>query len=189
MYNEGIIDMLPNRADILASDTTADYAPLLNAMREIKAQYGITPVSSDYDKVSAIYQYVTSNIRYDYYMASLSGTDLVNYLQSVPYPSGINFALTNKKAVCFDYALLFQALCCTFDINCYYADGSAGGGPHAWNIVEVDGAHYQADPTWDAGKHPSQYRYFLISDRTMERDHRPSETPVYNLPACPNNYQ
>lgn len=189
MYNEGIIDTLPNRADILADDTTADYTLLLNAMREIEVQYGITEASSDYDKVCAIYRYVTSNIQYDYYMASLSGMDLVNYLQTVPYPWEINFALTNKKGVCFDYSLLFQALCCTFDINCYYANGTANGGPHAWNIVEVDGAYYQVDPTWDAGKHPNQYLYFLVSDQTMGRDHRPSETPLYNLPACPNDYQ
>lgn len=189
MYNEGIIDTLPDRADILASDTTADYTPLLNATQEIKAQYGITDVSSGYDKVYAIYQYVTSNIRYDYYMASLDGMDLSNYLQSVPYPWEINFALTNKKGTCFDYALLFQALCCTLDINCYYVDGSAGGDLHAWNIVEVDGAYYQADTTWDAGKQPDQYRYFLVSDQTLGRDHRPSESPIYNLPSCPNDYQ
>ena len=122
-------------------------------------------------------------------MSSLSGSDLSNYLQSVPYPEEINFALTNKKGVCFEYALLYQALCCIFDINCYYANGEASGDSHAWNIVEVDGTYYQADPTWDAGKRPDQYRYFLISDRTMARDHRQSETPVYHLPACPNDYQ
>lgn len=188
MYNEGVIDTLPNLSDFLASNTPADYTPLLNAVREIEAQYGVTASSSDYDKVYAIYQYVTSNIKYDYYMASLDGMDLVHYVESAPYPSEINFALMNKKGVCFDYSLLFQALCCTFDINCYYANGYAGGGSHAWNIVEVDGVYYQADPTWDAGKSPDQYRYFLISDQTMGRDHHPSETPLYDLPACPSDY-
>lgn len=162
---------------------------MLNAVEEVEAQYGISQDSRDYDKVSGIYQYVTSNIKYDHYMASLSGMDRVNYLQVVPYPSEINFALTYQKGVCFDYTLLFKELCCAFGLDCYYIDGTAGGGLHAWNIVEVDGTYYQADTTWDAGKSPEQYRYFLISDRTMQRDHRwdPAEA-LYQLPSCPVDY-
>lgn len=189
MYQEGVIDELPNLKDFLGSSEYADYEPLLNAVEEIEAQYGISQASRDYDKVAAIYQYVTSNIKYDHYMASLSGMDLVNYLQVVPYPSEINFALTYQKGVCFDYTLLFKELCCAFGLDCYYIDGTAGGGLHAWNIVEVDGTYYQADTTWDAGKSPEQYRYFLISDRTMQRDHHwdPAEA-LYQLPSCPVDY-
>ena len=188
MYREGIIRELPSQEDFLGIVRYADYEPLLNAVEEIEAQHGITAASRDYDKVFAIYQYVTSNIKYDYYMASLSGMDLTNYLGTVPYPAEINFALTYKKGVCFDYSLLFKELCCAFGVNCYYANGTAGS-PHAWNIVEVDGTYYQVDATWDAGKSPEQYRYFLVSDRTMARDHT-LETPsyLYNLPSCPFDY-
>lgn len=189
MYQKGILQELPNQKDALGSNKYADYGLLLDAVENIQAQYGITRASGDYDKVYAIYQYVTSNIRYDYYMASLSGADLVSYLQSVPYPEEINFALTYKKGICFDYALLFQELCCAFGVNCYYASGTANGGEHAWNIVEVDGAYYQADTTWDAGKRPEQYRYFLISDGTIQRDHRLNITDsLYHLPSCPADY-
>lgn len=189
MYREGILHELPNQKDALASSEEADYGLLLDAAEEIEAQYGITQASGDYDKVYAIYRYVTSNIRYDYSMAPLSGADLTNYLQSVPYPEEINFALTYKKGVCFEYALLFKELCCVFGVNCYYASGTAGGGQHAWNIVEVDGAYYQADTTWDAGKRPEQYRYFLVGDRTMQRDHKLDKTgSFYHLPACPSDY-
>lgn len=189
MYQEGVIRALPNEENFLGSSRSADYEPLLNAVEEIKAQYGVTAASRDYDKVSAIYQYVTSNIKYDHYMASLSGMDLVNYLQTVPYPTEINFALTYKKGVCFDYSLLFKELCCAFGLECYHIGGIAGGGSHAWNIVEVDGTYYQVDATWDAGKSPEQYRYFLISDRAMQRDHRwdPAEE-LYQLPSCPADY-
>lgn len=188
MYREGILHELPNQEDFLGSSRYADYEPLLNAVEEIEAQYGITTASRDYDKVSAIYQYVTSNIKYDHYMASLSGMDRINYSDGVPYPTEVNFALTYKKGVCFNYSLLFKELCCAFGVNCYYAGGTAGG-PHAWNIVEVDGTYYQVDPTWDAGKRPEQYRYFLISDRTMARDHT-LDTPdyLYRLPSCPFDY-
>lgn len=189
MYREGIIHKLPNQEDRLGSGEYADYGLLLNAVEEIEAQYGITQASSDYDKVYAIYQYVTSNIKYDYYKASLKGMDLINYLQPFPYPTEINFTLTYKKGVCFDYALLFKALCCAFSVDCYFADGYAAGDLHAWNIVEVDGAYYQVDATWDAGKRPEEYRYFLISDHTMELDHRLNTTDsLYHLPSCPSNY-
>ena len=79
-------------------------------------------------------------------MASLSGMDRINYSDGVPYPTEVNFALTYKKGVCFNYSLLFKELCCAFGVNCYYAGGTAGG-LHAWNIVEVDGTYYQVDPT------------------------------------------
>lgn len=189
MYQEGVIDELPNLKDFLGSSEYADYEPLLNAMEEVEAQYGISQASSDYDKVFAIYQYVTSNVKYDHYMASLSGMDRVNYSDGVPYPEEINFTLTYKKGVCFNYSLLFKELCCAFGLDCYYIDGTAGGGLHAWNIVEVDGTYYQADTTWDAGKSPEQYRYFLISDHTMQRDHHwnPAEA-LYQLPSCPVDY-
>ena len=189
MYQEGVIRELPNQEDFLGSSKYADYEPLLNAVEEIEGQYGVTAASGDYDKVSAIYQYVASNIKYDYYMASLSGMDRINYSDTVPYPTEVNFALTYKKGVCFNYSLLFKELCCAFGLDCYYIGGTAGGGSHAWNLVKVDGTYYQADTTWDAGKRPEQYRYFLISDRTMQRDHRwdPAES-LYQLPSCPFDY-
>ena len=122
-------------------------------------------------------------------MASLSGIDLVNYLQSVPYPVEVNFALTYKKGVCFDYSILFQELCCALGINCYYATGDTAGVPHAWNIVEIDGVFYQVDPTWAAGKHPEQYQYFLVSDHTMQQDHTlDMKNFLYHLPSCPFDY-
>lgn len=188
MYEKGILDTLPNHRDLLFFQEEADYSPLLNAKREIESQYGITENSPDYDKVLAIYQYVTSQIRYDDYMASLSGNDLSDYVGVVPFPAEINFALTYKKGVCFEYALLFQALCCSLGVNCYTVDGRAAGGEHIWNIVEVDGAYYHADPTWDAGKEPAQYRYFLISDRKIQADHTTSTTNLYDLPACLSDY-
>ncbi len=55
MYREGILHELPNQEDFLGSSRYADYEPLLNAVEEIEAQYGITTASRDYDKVSAIY--------------------------------------------------------------------------------------------------------------------------------------
>lgn len=191
MYNEGIIDELPDKYDSLTSQDDADYTLLLNAMREIESQYGITDSSSDYDKVYAIYNYITSNIRYDYYKASLKGADYSNYISSVLYPVEVNFTLSNRKGICHDYAKLMEALCCIFDIDCYYVTGDVVSSPdkHAWNIVKIDDEYYQVDATWDEGRTPEQYRYFLLSDDHMGETHTLGEDNIYVLPSCPKDYR
>ncbi len=190
MYREGVITTLPDKEDMLAGAKEADYSILLNAAKTIERKYGLSQNSSDYEKVYAVYNYLTSETQYDYRQLSLSGNDLSAYVGSVPYPAEINFMLTNKKGVCFEYALTFQALCYIFDIDCYYVSGdvttSLDG--HAWNIVKVNGQWYQVDATWDTNHEPSQYEYFLISDSQMSKDHRQTYS-AYHYPSCPTNYK
>ena len=187
MYREGIISSLPTTTDYLYGENDpADYTLLLNAVKQIERTYGISDSSSDYEKALACYRWVTENISYDRYMASLTGNDLVEYVESAAYPSEINFALTNYKGVCFEYALLYQALCCAMKVNCIVVCGRAGG-MHAWNMVQIDGQWYQADPTWDAGDAPERYQYFLVSDTVMRS--RVIEQEGYQIPSCPENYR
>ena len=152
-------------------------------MEEVERTYGLTAASSDYDKALAAYRYLTENCTYDYHMMSQSGNDLVHMFDSVLFPDEINYMLTYHKGVCFEYALTYQALCYVLGLDCYVVTGNAGGS-HAWNIVQVDGQWYQADPTWDAGN--STYRYFLVSDQTMRS--RTVDEGYYNYPACPYDY-
>lgn len=184
MYREGVIDSLPNQMEFVTS-TPADYTLLLNTVEEIEREYGITQRSSDYDKAFAAYNWITGTISYDYYMAGLSGNDLSNYVGSVLYPAEINFAIKNHKGVCFEYALTFQALCYIFGLDCYVVTGFAGEN-HAWNIVKINGQWYQADSTWDAGKAPDNYNYFLVSDKAMAS--RTYDSGFYDYPACPRSY-
>ena len=58
---------------------------------------------------------------------------------------------------------------------------------HAWNMVQIDGQWYQADPTWDAGDAPERYQYFLVSDTVMRS--RVIEQEGYQIPSCPENYR
>ena len=183
MYREGVLDTLPDTKDMLWPEEAADYTLLLQAVEEVEDTYGLTAASSDYDKALAAYRYLTENCTYDYYMMSQSGNDLVHMFDSVLYPDEINYMLTYHKGVCFEYALTYQALCYVLGLDCYVVTGNAGGA-HAWNIVQVDGQWYQADPTWDAGN--STYRYFLVSDQTMSS--RTVDQGYYNYPACPYDY-
>ena len=67
-------------------------------------------------------------------------------------------ALINKKAVCQGYASLFYRLALEAGIDARVISGDSNG-PHAWNIVKIEGSYYNLDSTWDAGN--TEYEYFL----------------------------
>ena len=88
--------------------------------------------SSDVQKVSAIFKYVTSDIRYDTAEANaiISGS-VKNYC---PNPDEV---LSTKKGICYDYASLFAAMCRAQGIPTKLVKGYVGsnGLYHAWNQV------------------------------------------------------
>ena len=189
MYREGILSSLPKKEDLFCYPKEADYTLLLDVAQQIETEYGLHANSSEYEKVLAIYQYITKNFQYDDEMAELSVEEIVNYLGDMPYPEEINFALKNQKAICSGYKRLFQALCYIFDIDCYTATGCVLFMEewHGWNIVKVDDQRYQADATWDAGLSLEQYRFFLRSDAYMENSRIEAEL-YYQTPYCPSDY-
>ena len=119
-----------------------------------------------YQKVQAIYNWITKNVRYDY--AHLN--DSTYKLQYTAYAAAIN-----KTAVCQGYANLFYRLANDAGIDCRIITGTADGGngvwgPHAWNIVKMDdGNYYCLDATWDEGR--SSYSYFLKGTAAFNKDH------------------
>ena len=121
---------------------------------------------STYQKVQAIYNWITKNVRYDY--AHLN--DNTYKLQYTAYAAAIN-----KTAVCQGYANLFYRLANDAGIDCRIITGTADGGngvwgPHAWNIVKMDdGNYYCLDATWDEGR--SSYSYFLKGTAAFNKDH------------------
>ena len=122
----------------------------------------VTAGMSDYDIAKALHDYLVLNCVYDY----------DNYLRhTVPAESyTADGALLEGTAVCAGYARAYQLLMQEAGIPCEYVSGYAGGG-HAWNVVEIDGAWYHVDTTWDdpvpdrAGY--VRYDYFLKSDDYM----------------------
>ena len=119
-----------------------------------------------YQKVQAIYNWITKNVRYDY--AHLN--DSTYKLQYTAYAAAIN-----KTAVCQGYANLFYRLANDAGIDCRIITGTADGGngvwgPHAWNIVKMDdGNYYCLDATWDEGR--SSCSYFLKGMAAFNKDH------------------
>ena len=115
---------------------------------------------STYQKVQAIYDWITRNVRYDY--AHLGNDSYL--LQYTAYA-----AVINRTAVCNGYASLFYRLANDAGIDCRFITGTAGG-YHAWNIVRMDnGKYYCLDATWDEGQ--TNYRYFLKGTTEFGQDH------------------
>ncbi|MFT4601333.1 MAG: hypothetical protein ACI857_001513 [Arenicella sp.] len=105
------------------------------------------------DKVEAIYEWVTENIKYDYERLAKSA-----YFTGVD-PEKI---LKTKNAICNGYVELMKSMLDEIGVRNqtvegyvrdeYWAPGKLTVmESHAWLAMEIDGEWYLADPTWDAG--------------------------------------
>lgn len=99
-------------------------------------------LSSDQEKVNAVYQYVTSNIIYDY-MAAM----MVTAGQQTGYVPDLDEVLETKMGICFDYSALMGALLRSQGIPTQLVMGYADAMYHAWNNVLVDGEWVRYDAT------------------------------------------
>ena len=114
-----------------------------------------------YQKVQAIYDWITRNVRYD----EKNLDDNSYYLKYTAYAAAIN-----KTAVCQGYANLFYRLANDAGIDCRIVAGQGNGGGHSWNIVRMDdGKYYCLDATWDEGQ--TKYSYFLKGTTAFNKDH------------------
>ena len=93
----------------------------------------ITSKMTDEQKEKAVNDYVVSNIAYD--------TTLVQH-------SAYAGLVAPYKTVCQGYALLTYKLLIAAGLEARIIEGSAGG-PHAWNLVKVNGKWYHLDTTWN----------------------------------------
>jgi hypothetical protein len=56
----------------------------------------------------------------------------------------------------------------------FYVSGTADGGAHAWNLIELGGDYYHIDLTWDdLDGEPAEvlYDYFCITDEEIAKTH------------------
>ena len=116
-----------------------------------------------YQKVEAIYNWITEKVRYDYAHLEDPGYQL----QFTAYA-----AVRNRTAVCQGYANLLYRLANDAGIDCRIITG----GNHAWNILQMnDGKYYCMDATWDEGQ--SSYSYFLKGLPEFGKTHSPQTDP------------
>lgn len=119
---------------------------------------------SDYEKVSAIYDYICTNVKYDY-------ANLNNAEHKLKY-SGYA-ALVNKTAVCQGYAVLMYRLLLECGVDNRIVAGVSYGEKHSWNIIKLGNTFYNVDATWDAGY--LTYRYFLKCQESFTNHTRSDE--------------
>ena len=153
---------LPSRDDSINNDTK-EIIDLTNSITK--------GISSNYNKIKAIHDWVVNNIYYDY-DAYQSG----NYGDT----SDLN-TLKTKRSVCDGYINLTVALLRAAGIPAKCIFGSAiPGGDHRWCEAFTDGRWIIIDTTWDSwnryenGKYTqseNRNKYFDISLRDISADH------------------
>ncbi len=113
-------------------------------------------LSSDQEKVDAIYRYIENYMTYD--------TDKAARVQSGYIPD-LTRVLEEKKGICFDYAALMAAMLRAQDIPSRLVMGNltSEGIYHAWNEVYVDGQWRWYDPTYGSANSNEQSDY--VDDR------------------------
>lgn len=142
--------------------TAAQEAELSKKIDSVLQSLDINDESSDYDVICAVYDYICANVSYDY--DNLNDSEYL--LKYTAYA-----AMINKTAVCQGYSALMYRMLQQKNIDCRLIPGSN----HAWNIVAIDGVYYNADSTWDAGRDPKNYAYFLCGDSDFAGHTRYSE--------------
>ena len=123
----------------------AQEAELTPVVRRILSELAIDG-KSDYGKVRAIYDYLCTSVSY-------GGSD---HLKHTAYG-----ALVNHLCVCQGFSTAFYRLCLASGIDARVITRSGNPDNHAWNIVRLGGAYYEADATLDRGHSGSSYPYFL----------------------------
>ncbi len=144
---------------------------------------GVTADASDYEKVRDIYQMLIQKV--DYNLDAENNQNIISVFM-------------NRETVCQGYASAMQYLMDQMDIPCVIVTGKAKGGPHAWNLVQIEGEWYYVDVTWGNSKFHDdeendikyvEYDYLNITTEEMLKDHIPQVK--FELPECTaleNNY-
>lgn len=91
---------------------------------------------SDYDKFKAVTNWIVSNVRYD--------DD-----NETKYQHDLTGAVLDGLAVCDGYAGTFYYMANAVGLKALFEDGIDNDNRirHAWNLVQIDGIYYYADPT------------------------------------------
>ena len=128
-------------------------------LAEQYAQQTLRPGMSDMQKLLALHDFLVNHARYD-------------------ENGGCNVAdiLCNGIGCCEAYSATLCLLLDIAGIPARFVTGRARE-PHAWNLVQLNGAWYHVDATWDDpvvgddARQTLSHAYFCLSDAEMARTH------------------
>ncbi len=115
-------------------------------------------LSNRYNFIKSVHDYLAKTV----YYPDLTTSD---YKKSAHDAYG---ALVEGRAVCQGYSDAIKLLCDYYKIPCVCIPGTANGGGHMWNAVQMDdGKWYFIDCTWDdQGDYGTFYDFFLVGTST-----------------------
>lgn len=132
---------------------------------------GLEAGASDYEKVKAVYEMLSVNIRYN---------------EEADQNQNILSVFLGGQSVCNGIAASAQYLLTRLDVPCMTVYGFAGGEGHAWNLAKIDGEPYFFDATW--GNNASEvlgfcsYEYLNLTNEDLAGTHRVNME--LDLPEC-----
>lgn len=146
---------------------------------------------NEYEKISAIYNWICVNVVYDteHYENDLSlgfnaHSDFTIEVDESLIPHSAYGAIIMRKAVCSGYASLLNRMLNAAGIDSRVISGYANNGFHDWNIVRIGDLYYNVDCTWDSilYQQSGSYQYFLKCNSNFSDHYRDSQycTPEYN---------
>lgn len=126
------ISLVSETAPFLVPNIFVDYGE--SSAVVAKARELASGAANQGDVVRNVYQWVVSNITYDYDKAA----ELASVTGYVPNPDE---TLATRTGICFDYASLGAAMLRSLGIPCQVITGyvSPNDVYHAWNMVYIDG--------------------------------------------------
>lgn len=196
-------------------EITSPYAAIDTHARSVKYRNDILLLVSDLtvncttqlEKARSIFIWITDNIAYDYKFVNKGkktkfpkckkGEDC-NALFAEWEMKYIKNVISDKRAICSGYSMLFKKMCDYAGIqgsvvNGYIRTkpeeiGKTGPLDHAWNVMLIDGQYYFLDATWASGyciRHKGkllpyikQYKefYWLTPMDKLSIDHFPKDS-------------
>ncbi len=156
-------------------------------------------LTDDYEKLKAIYQWVTDNIYYDEVSLNYNfqGATVITQQDEERFAKegfetenewiwldGPTTSAILRRGICYDYSVLIQYLLKTQNIHCNivkgYVDEVKPENEHAWNAAYINNRWILMDATFDSGNTyrdgkytpgKSRNNYFDISLEKMSKDH------------------
>jgi hypothetical protein len=127
---------------------------------------------TDEEKLKVIFDWVTSNIKYDQKAAK----------NDISITKPLDEIIRTKSAICTGYSSLIKELCTISGIECHVISGYAKSLPgqnvnnspdHAWNAVKLSDKWFLLDATWSIQK--NAVKYYLIDPMSMIISHLPAQ--------------
>lgn len=153
---------------------------------------GITEETGDFDAALQVFLNLAKEVDYDSIALARQKAKEGIFAHHRDTPDDLRNlygALVQKKAVCAGYAVAYQYLLQQVGIEAITISGTAGG-PHAWNIIKMEGDYYHVDATWGDGSNTDpaknseepSFAFFGLTDQDILKAR--SVNPEPPTPPC-----